>query len=359
VVFAVSLFGTTVYFSQSLQQKDTQINSLTSTLETKDSQISSLQNQITNDSNTISALNTQISDLQSQITAANSQISSLNSTITSLQRQVEDLTEVVNSSESAELKTLIFHVSEKGEGYTWGRIPNVTDTYNQILALNDGMYDVLLMPEYKGYTDWAESLTWMKQNFAQIPIALPIFEGGDNNTPTRQLTINQISEAVTTLNVRELRIGEMVSWYLSRLQPFPTDYIASLLNFTRTHGLRLQWSEWKVNLGVFERVQTYIAGYEDIVTVSFQTNSKEAEPWDGFLKASGIFQHWGASIQSWYWAERGYGTTFDMPTSLMLEHALAAKKLGAEALQFEPYWYLFDNGELNDNLQTLMTVLTS
>jgi len=32
--------------------------------------------------------------------------------------------------------------------------------------------------------------------------------------------------------------------------------------------------------------------------------------------------------------------------------------MGAESLQFEPYWYLFENGEPNENLKTLMATLT-
>jgi hypothetical protein len=173
------------------------------------------------------------------------------------------------------------------------------------------------------------------------------------------LTIDEISQAVAALDVRELRIGEIASWYLSHLSAFPVDYVTSILNFSRAHGLKVEWSEWQVNFGAFQRIQSYISGYEDIVTLTFQTNSKEVEPWDGFLLTSGTFNHWGGSIQSWYWEERGYGSTFDMPTSVLLEHALAARKLGAEILEFEPYWYLFDNGEPRENLQVLMAALTS
>jgi hypothetical protein len=318
-----------------------------------------LQDKIAKDSTTINSLNTTISNLQTQVTSANEQISSLTSQTTALQKQVNDLAAIVNKTASSTVTTLIFHVCEKGPGYTWGRMPNVTYTYNQIIKLNNGMYNVLLLPEYEGDTNWTETLAWLKQNFANIPIVLSVFEGGSGNTPNRQLTLDQISEALATLNVRELRIGEIASWYLSHLQPFPTSYVTSLLNFTRIHGLRLQWSEWQVNYGAFQRIQNYIAGYEDIVTVTFQTNSKEIEPMDGFLLATGTFQHWGGSIQSWYWEERKYGTTFDMPTSVLLEHTLAARKLGAEILEFEPYWYLFDNGEPRENLQVLMAVLTS
>jgi cell division protein FtsL len=358
-VLAVTLVVTSINNAQALSQKDSEIKNLTSTIDDKNTQINDLQDTVANDSTTISALNITVSNLQTQATISNEQINSLTTQTTALQKQVNDLAAIVNKTASSEITTLIFHVCEKGPGYNWGRMPNVTYTYNQILKLNNGVYNVLLLPEYEGDQNWTETFAWLKQNFANIPIVLSVFEGGSGNTPNRQLTLDQISEAVTALNVRELRIGEIASWYLSHLQPFPTNYVTSLLNFTRTHGLRMQWSEWQVNYGAFQRIQGYIAGYEDIVTVTFQTNSKELEPWDGFVLTSGMFQHWGGSIQSWYWQERGYGTEFDMPTSVLLEHTLAARKLGAEILEFEPYWYLFDNGEPRENFQVLMAVLTS
>jgi len=359
VLFAFSLVASTLSYSEGLNQKGTEIAELTSTLTGKNSQISDLQNKIATDNTTISSLNTEIASLQNQITSANSQISSLTNQTKILQNQVQDLTEIVNSSSASEVKTLIFHVSEKGPGYTWGHLPNATYTYGQILNLNNGKYNVLLMPEYQGDGNWTATLEWLKQNFVRIPISLSVFEGGSNSVPNRKLSTDQILDAVNTLDVRELRIGEIVSWYMSNLQPFPVDYVAGLLNFSRAHNLRVQWSEWEINYGVFPRIQSYITGYEDIVTVTFQTNNKSVEPFDGFLLTSGTFSQWGGSIQSWYWQERGYGSESDMPTSVLLEHTLAAKKLGATILQFEPYWYLFDNGEPRENLEILMAVLTS
>jgi len=48
-----------------------------------------------------------------------------------------------------------------------------------------------------------------------------------------------------------------------------------------------------------------------------------------------------------------------MPGSLLLEHALTAKGIGAEVLQFEPYWYFFDeDGQANSNLKLLQKTLT-
>jgi uncharacterized coiled-coil protein SlyX len=373
VTFAVSLVGATLNYSTVLSQKDSEIEALTSqvdeledkiasdnnTINRLNGQIADLQNQITSANNQITSLTSQVVTLENQLENSNAQISSLNSRVASLQNQVNDLKAIIgNPSISSDLETLVFHVCEKGEGYVWGRLPDVNYTYNQLLSLNKGKYDVLLLPEYRGNQNWNETFAWLVNNFSRIPIALSVFEGGSNPTPNMMLTISQISEAVATLNVRELRIGEIISWHMERLLPFPTDYITNLLNFARSHNLRVQWSEWKVNDNVFQRIQNYTAGFEDILTVTFQTNSKEMEPADGFLLVSKLFQRWGGSIQSWYWQERGYGSEFDMPASLLVQHTLAAKNIGADILQFEPYWYFFDNGEPKETLRTLMAALT-
>jgi hypothetical protein len=48
-----------------------------------------------------------------------------------------------------------------------------------------------------------------------------------------------------------------------------------------------------------------------------------------------------------------------MPPSLLIQHVLYAKNTGAQILQFEPYWYFFDNGQPNENLKLLAIMLTS
>jgi len=63
-------------------------------------------------------------------------------------------------------------------------------------------------------------------------------------------------------------------------------------------------------------------------------------------------------VQAFYWDTRGKNLV-DMPGSLLLEHALTAKGIGAEVLQFEPYWYFFDeDGQANSNLKLLLKTLT-
>ena len=137
--------------------------------------------------------------------------------------------------------------------------------------------------------------------------------------------------------------------------PFPTAYVTSILEFCRANGLKLFWAEWKVE--TFKSIQTYIKGYEDIVTVSFSTNSGDLEPADGFMQVSIMFQHWGGSVQAWYWTTRYGSDPLNMPISLLIQQVLSAKNIGAEILQFEPYWYFFDNGQANENLKLLETIL--
>ena len=239
----------------------------------------------------------------------------------------------------------------------WGRLPNVTYTYNQILNLAKSSYEILLLPEYKGNLIWTETLAWLRNNFGEIPISLSIFEGGSGNVPNLKLDVAQISDAVASLDVRELRIGEIVSWHIEHGLPFPVDWVRGVLSFARLVDLKVVWSEWKVGDNVFRQVKDYTDGFEDLVIVAFQTNSGDLEPASGFELVSNLFPHWSGSIQSWYWDTRGLGNETDMPISLFAQHALEARITGAELLQFEPYWYLFNNGEPNQNLKTLMATL--
>ena len=301
-----------------------QIANLTSQVNSLNSQTATLQSQTSSDKSTIT-------NLQSQVASANSQVNSLSSQVTTLQGEVNNLTTIINTPES-KLQTLVFHVCEKGEGYEWGHIPDANSTYNQILALNN-KYNVLLLPEYQGNTNWTEELTWLTANFGGqqgIPIMLDIFGGGNSSNPTPMLSPNDISSAMTVTNVQYLRFAEVISWHTDHPElPFPVDYVKSILEFCRANNLRLFWTEWKVE--TFETIQTYIKGYEDIVTISFSTNSGDVEPAEGFMQISQTFQHWGGSIQAWYWTTRYNSSLMDMPASSLTEHALFAKSLSASS----------------------------
>jgi hypothetical protein len=222
------------------------------------------------------------------------------------------------------------------------------------------MYNILLEPEYKGNENWTEALAWLTANFGGqhgIPIMLDVFGGGISETPTPQLSMDDISAAMAASNVQWIAINEVVSWHIEHGLPFPTGYVIAILNFCKEHNLKVFWNEWKAD--TFKAIQTYIAGFEDIVTVSFSTNSGDLEPADGFMLISTMFRHWGGSVQAWYWTTRYGSDTLNMPISLLIQHALSAKNIGAEVLRFEPYWYFFDNGEAKESLKLLEIMLTN
>ena len=386
ILLTVSLAGAIANYTSDLRGKDETIANQELTIKNLNSQIANQNSQLTENNNTILSLNAQIANLtsqvnslnsqistvqsqtssdkstitnlQSQVSSANSQINSLSSQVTTLQGQVNNLTTIITASES-KLQTLVFHVCEKGEGYDWGHLPDVNSTYNQIVALTNDKYNVLLLPEYQGNTNWTKELGWLTANFGGkqgTPIMLDVFGGGNSSNPTPMLSPDNISSAMAVTNVQYLRFAEVISWHMDHPElPFPVDYVKSILEFCRANNLKLFWTEWKVE--TFPTVETYITGYEDIVTVSFSTNSGDIEPSEGFMQISQTFQHWGGSIQAWYWTTRYNSSLMEMPASLLAEHALFAKSLGAEVIEFEPYWYFFGNGQANENLRLLETIL--
>ena len=67
VALAIGLVGSTTGYSIAMNQKDSEIENLTSAIDNKNSQISDLQQKIANDTITINSLNTQVKDLQNQV----------------------------------------------------------------------------------------------------------------------------------------------------------------------------------------------------------------------------------------------------------------------------------------------------
>jgi hypothetical protein len=275
----------------------------------------------------------------------------------SLKANVSYLQGSVSSSRS-DLKVLVFHVSEKGDGYEWGRLPDVQGTYRELRSVVNRSYDLLLLPEYCGHLNWSEELGWLDSNFGGqggIPVMLDVLGGFNASVLVPNLSLVDVSAAMGVCNVKWLRVAEVLSWSEENSQSFPVAHVREILDFARGHGLKVFWTEWKSD--VFGAVWDIVRGYEDVVTVSFSTNSQDLSPLGGFLMVEREFWHWGASVQAWYWDTYSGGDVFDMPVGLFWEHSLAAKWTGAEVLEFEPYWYLFDNGSLRDSAKVLLLLL--
>jgi len=348
-----------------------QVASYNASLAAANAQLATLSGQIANLTRVnaqlvgnVSALSLQLASIQYQHNTSSTEIDTLNAQISVLQNQISKFGS--NSSTSQfNLQTLVFHVSQKSASDYWAQVPNATDTYRKTVALFSGKYDVVFLPEYMGHASWSEELAWLQSNFGGthgIPIMLDVFCGGDGTSPTPKLSIADIEAALASCNVKYLRISEVASWYYEHSLPFPTDYVLSILQLCASRGLQLVWTEWKPDslpsVETFTEIQTCITGYKDIVTASFSTNSGTLEPIQGFTEVSSMFMHWGASVQAWYWSTRYGGNPVDMPVSMLLQHTLEARNMGAELIQFEPYWYFYENGQPNQNLKQLASSLS-
>ena len=278
------------------------------------------------------------------------------------------------------LDTLVYHVSEKTDPEFIVHMPDVGDVYAQILAANAGKVpNVVLLPEYNGHAVWADEAAWIIANFTDIPVMVDVAGGWEHH-----VTPEEIAALITAgVDVQWIRIAELVSYYEEWLEePFPDEYVIGLLAFCRTNNIKVYWCEWKI--AAFDTVLEVIAGYEDIVTVGFKTNSGDMEPAAGFkylvekLRASSPNpEHWGATVESWYWETRHRGESAhpamnvfnpdNMPVSWMVCHAQEAVSMsniwfsGAELLQFEPYWWFFEHttGVARDSLRVMHQYLNS
>jgi hypothetical protein len=280
------------------------------------------------------------------------------------------------------LQTLVYHVSEKTSPEFTVHIPSVQEVYRQILVANDGKVpSVVLLPEYNAHVSWADEAAWIVANFTGIPVMVDCAGGWDT---AQYVTPERLAALITAgVQVQWIRIAELVSYYEEWLhEPFPDAYVLSLLQFCRDNNIKVYFCEWKI--AAFDKVLQVIAGYEDIVTVGFKTNSGDMEPAAAFkylvdkLRASSPYpEHWGATVETWYWETRHRGvfahpeaSVFEpnnMPVSYMVCHAQEAVNMptvwysGAELLQFEAYWWFFEHttGKARESLKTVHQFLNS
>lgn len=340
---------------QNLSERNSQLQTwLSDNVTMLDAQIDELQSNVSQGQKLITNFEEQISILNTEIDTLNFQSNNLWSKIT-------EFSEILSLYRIRSLQTLVFHVCEKD----WIQIPDVTATYGQLMKLFGGHYGLYLYPEYPEQQNWTQNLTWLNASFGGphgIPIMLHVFGGGEGTAPTPMLSISEIEDALAVANVRYLAFGEVISWHIENNQPFPIEYVTQVIEFAKDNGLQVFWSEWKNDFPpddmVFQAIQTYIQGYENTVIVSFSTNSGELEPGAAFLYLDDTFKHWGASVQSWYWNTHTGENPADMPASLLVQHTLIASYVGAEIVEFEPYWYFFDgDGQPTENLMLLHALL--
>jgi len=244
-------------------------------------------------------------------------------------------------------KTVIVHFSEKGDGSDV-HCPYPHYAYELCKQRFAGK-SVWVIPEYDGNMDMTARLEMLTQNYTDILVCIDAFEGGDNaSRPNVRLSIRELEQIMSVADVRAIRFPEVISWYMrandtnTEPVPFPIEWIHEMLDFALSKGLRIYWSEWKLGNDIEKITNETLAGYEDKITYLYQTNNQYQIPLIGISYAH-EFPHWGASVQSWYVDPITGIHKWDLPLDVVADYAKLARNMGAETIQFEPYWYFFNN----------------
>lgn len=253
---------------------------------------------------------------------------------------------------------VIVHFAERPNIAPVSHCPNPGYTY----ALNKAGFagkEVWVIPEYEANLNLTQRIEWLKENFTGIPIVIDMFEGGNNSSPNVMLTIEDLEQIMAVANVTAIRFPELLSWYMNinNTNPMavPEDWVHSIFDFAIAHGLKIYWSEWKLGTDVEKLANSTLAGYEDKITYLYQTNNQYQIPLIGNSYAH-EFQHWGASVQSW-WVDEQNNTRYDLPVDIVAEYATLARNMGAETIEFEPYYYFFENGEPLEPIQSMWSII--
>jgi hypothetical protein len=337
LVFSIVLGGVVYAYSRALEHVNADYARYRSDAE---AELARRESMIANLTGANEALDRSLEETRRELNETLAQLDNANNLSTTLMG-------AINAGDADELQTVLWHVSYKGSGSVFGNTDNFTDTYNALK--NGSAYNVLLVPELPRSLDWNTQLKWYRDNFTGVPLCVTMFEFDSTSVPLTNMTLEQLAQVVDVCGVRMVRLHELVSWSMAQNVSLPVESIRGILSFCRAHGIGVFWNEWKNTEQVWKQIAACIVGYEDVVTVSYGTNNVFNEPVAGYMAVKERFTHWGASVQPWYWADRNGGDPLDMPVWLLTWHALLAKNMGAEVLQFEPSWYFFDNsGRLND-----------
>jgi len=240
--------------------------------------------------------------------------------------------------------TVIVHFAEKGENSNFSHCPDPRYTYELTKADFEGK-EVWVIPEWEGNFNLTARCGWLEENFTGIPVVIDPFEGGDNPTPNVMLSTADLKQIMSVANVTAIRFPEVLSWYMRANETHPVNipiaWIHDMFDFAISKNLKIYWSEWKLGNDIETLTNVTLAGYEDKITYLYQTNNQYQHPLIGYSYAH-EFPHWGASVQSWYVNDQNE-TKSDLPIETVKEYAMLARNMGAEIIQFEPYWYFFDN----------------
>lgn len=238
---------------------------------------------------------------------------------------------------------MIVHFARKADLGVY--CPNPRYTYELTKAGFKGK-EVWVIPEWEGNLNLTARIEWLAGTFSGIPLVIDVFEGGENPTPSVKMTIADLEQIMRIGNVTAIRIPELISWYLDREIDDSNvwiDWVHSMFDFALSHNLNVYWSEWKLGPYIEPLTNATLAGYEDKITYLYQTNNQYQHPMIGYVVAR-QYPHWGASVQGW-WVDKQDAPHDNLPLRYVELYATLARNLGAETIEFEPYWYFFENGE--------------
>lgn len=216
-----------------------------------------------------------------------------------------------------------------------------------------------MIPERNGNLNLTKRLEWLAENFTGIPVVIDVFEGGNNPSPNVMLSIANLEKIMSVANVTAIRFPEVISWYMkaneTRLVTVPIAWIQDMFDFAIRNNLKIYWSEWKLGNDIEVLTNATLAGYEYKITYLYQTNNQYQHPLIGYSYAHEL-PHWGASVQSWY-VNAQNETKFDLSVDIVAEYATLARNMGAETIQFEPYWYFIENSEPLESIIIMWSII--
>jgi hypothetical protein len=252
------------------------------------------------------------------------------------------------------------HFVEKGANSTFGHCPDPRYTYELTKAGFAGK-EVWVIPEYDGNLNLTKRMEWFAENFTGIPVVIDVFEGGNNTSPNVMLTIADLEQIMSVANVTAIRFPEVISWYMSANETSPVDFpnmyvwVHDMMDFALNKNLKIYWSEWKLGDDIEELTNETLAGYEDKITYLYQTNNQYQHPLIGYSYAHEL-PHWGASVQSWYVDDQDEDI-WDLPVDIVAKYAMLARNMGAETIEFEPYWYFIEYGVPLEPIQIMWSII--